>query len=537
MKTLTNNTLFALVLILIGLQGCKKEATPIPIPVADFTWAALSGGTIQFTDKSTSAITYAWDFGDGKTSTEKSPKYVYGFNGTYLAKLTVTNATGNNSIEKTVTVTNGTNPVLTADFSFALLANGDVQFTNKSTGGTGTKTYKWDFGYGQTSTDKDPKVSLVYNGDYKVTLIASDGSFGTKTVEKVVAVANGKAVPTASDEFSTAKGTSGGEYYSYRNHFYIFEVTEDNKNVTANIQSADIDVAFYWYDNLGQDLDRYGQFSGPTANRNFTNSKKLNKGKYTLLVVTKNRYEIGKYNLTIRGIDASPVRVASTTLKDNKDFGDGGGGSTNFFSEYLSPRNKLYTFEVLEDNTYVDIDVSSNNADTWVKLFNSLNQSQNLIRGGRRDFQNLKCDKGIYTLLVGTVENLVKTNYNLEINGKVSKLTEKVAKVLKVDDKWSGNLVVVDGRDFSFDNYTFDITEDNTWIEITSISSDVNNRTNIYNSSGQEVSSNPFNTDKICRQTFKVSKGAYKIYLRGFSKSTAAYSMSVIGQVANLKKL
>ena len=126
MKTLTNNTLFALVLILIGLQGCKKEATPIPIPVADFTWAALSGGTIQFTDKSTSAITYAWDFGDGKTSTEKSPKYVYGFNGTYLAKLTVTNATGNNSIEKTVTVTNGTNPVLTADFSFAALANGDV---------------------------------------------------------------------------------------------------------------------------------------------------------------------------------------------------------------------------------------------------------------------------------------------------------------------------------------------------------------------------------------------------------------------------
>ncbi len=512
-------------------QSCKKTA-PDPMPAADFTYSQSSGGTIQFTDKSTSGRAYAWDFGNGTTSTEQNPKVVYGNNGSYTVKLTVKNGTGDNSVTKTVNVTTGKDLPLTADFTFAALTNGDVQFTNKSVSAV---SYKWDFGYGLTSTEQNPKVSFIYNGDYKVNLTVEGKSYDSKTVEKVVTVTNGKALPTASDEYSTTKGTSGGDAYSFRNHFYTFEVTEDNKNVTANIQSADIDVAFYWYNSLGQNLNNY-----PSYSRNFTDTQKFNKGKYTLLVTTKNRYAIGKYTLVIRGIDASPVRVASARLlATGKDFADGGGGMDSYVDRFLSPRNKTYTFEVTEDNTYVDIDVASISSDTWVKLYDNLGQSQNYasIGSGRTPNVNLKVNKGTYTLLVGTVERLAKTNFSLEINGKVSNLKEKIFNSLKADDKWTGN---TSGSypNGSFTNYTVDITEDNTYMDVIATSSNADNYLVIMNSSGKTIAETSLLfSDKSTFHVVKVTKGTYTIQVYATTKSTAAYSILVVGMVANLKKL
>jgi PKD repeat protein len=527
MKTKQIKILIVALIMATLWQGCKKT-DPDPMPTADFSYGTLSAGDVQFTDKSLSARTYAWDFGNGATSVEKSPKVSFVNNGDYTVKLTVKNNTGENSVSKIITVINGKTLPLTADFSFTALTNGDMQFTDKSISAI---SYKWDFGYGLTSTDKNPKVSLIYNGDYKVKLTVESKNYDTKTVEKTVSVINGKALPAVTDEWNSTKGTSGGDAYSFRNHFYTFDVTEDNKTVTANVQSGDIDVAFYWYNSLGQDLN-----GRPSYSRNYTDTQKLNKGKYTLLVTTKNRYAIGKYNLVIRGIDLAPVRVTSTTLKDSKNFAEGAGGSYTYFDAYLSPLNKYYTFNVTEDNTIVDVNVMSNTADTWIKLYNSLGQSLNYIDLSRTPFQIQKLQKGTYTMLLGA-DFATKTDYTLEINGKVEKLVEKVAAVLKISDKWSANLVTTDGRDYSFDNYAFDVTEDNTWIEVVATSADVENRTNVYDSGGVDVSSAPYFTDKVKRQTFKASKGKYKIYLRSAGKSTAAYNLLVVGQVANLRKL
>ncbi len=44
--------------------------------------------TVKFTNTSTNADTYEWDFGDGETSTEQSPRYSWSLSGTYKVKMT-----------------------------------------------------------------------------------------------------------------------------------------------------------------------------------------------------------------------------------------------------------------------------------------------------------------------------------------------------------------------------------------------------------------------------------------------------------------
>ena len=60
--------------------------------------------TIQFTDTSTNANTYFWDFGDGNTSTERNPIHTYQDDGEYVVTHTVTNDFGEASIEQTVSL-------------------------------------------------------------------------------------------------------------------------------------------------------------------------------------------------------------------------------------------------------------------------------------------------------------------------------------------------------------------------------------------------------------------------------------------------
>lgn len=80
------------------------SAPPTP-PVADFSGTPTSGTsplTVTFTDSSTNVPTsWAWDFGDGGTSTSQNPAYTYMSAGTYTVSLTVTNADGSDGLVRT----------------------------------------------------------------------------------------------------------------------------------------------------------------------------------------------------------------------------------------------------------------------------------------------------------------------------------------------------------------------------------------------------------------------------------------------------
>lgn len=75
-------------------------------PVSDFTSSATSvasGVSVTFTNTSVGTIsTYAWNFGDGNTSTSASPSHSWASNGTYSVSCTVTGPLGSNT--KTVSI-------------------------------------------------------------------------------------------------------------------------------------------------------------------------------------------------------------------------------------------------------------------------------------------------------------------------------------------------------------------------------------------------------------------------------------------------
>ena len=82
------------------------------LPVAAFSATPLGGTTpleVTFTNTSTNATSYSWDFGDGNTSTTASPVHTYIAAGTYSVSLTATNADGDDIETKTdyITVENG----------------------------------------------------------------------------------------------------------------------------------------------------------------------------------------------------------------------------------------------------------------------------------------------------------------------------------------------------------------------------------------------------------------------------------------------
>jgi glucose/arabinose dehydrogenase/PKD repeat protein len=103
--------------------AASADTTEGPAPL---TVAFSSAGT---SDPDGDPITYLWTFGDGASSTEANPTHTYGHNGSYAARLEVSDA-GSTSLSSPITISVGSKPVaaiLTPDDG-ALFRAGDAIF-------------------------------------------------------------------------------------------------------------------------------------------------------------------------------------------------------------------------------------------------------------------------------------------------------------------------------------------------------------------------------------------------------------------------
>ncbi|MDO5838816.1 MAG: PKD domain-containing protein [Methanosarcina mazei] len=184
-------------------------------PVAAFSASPSSGKAplaVKFTDESTGAPTSRkWNFGDGTRSTAENPTHTYDKAGLYTVTLTVSNEKGSNTLTKSsyIIVSNALNgPV--ASFS-ASPASGKAPLSVSFTGqGKGAPTeWKWSFGDGNTSTDKNPVYTFNKSGLYSVKLTASNekGS-NTLTKSSYIAVAGISNTPVASFSASPVTGNA-----------------------------------------------------------------------------------------------------------------------------------------------------------------------------------------------------------------------------------------------------------------------------------------------------------------------------------------
>lgn len=119
-------------LMLSFLQACKEDETSVPLAStqANFTYEitelTISEDTthfqVQLTNKSLMAQAYLWDFGNGQTSTEENPVFVYTSSGKYTISLNVTPANEGlhyNKLSKAVTLALGKQVLLFEDFGAA----------------------------------------------------------------------------------------------------------------------------------------------------------------------------------------------------------------------------------------------------------------------------------------------------------------------------------------------------------------------------------------------------------------------------------
>lgn len=142
----------------------------------DFTADVLSGprGTaVTFTDSSIGEpSSWLWDFGDGQTSTEQNPVHTYNRAGLYTVTLAVNGGAGIKVRYDYITITTDFSVDFSADVTLGIIPT-IVRFTPTVTGGDVTR-YLWDFGDGQTSTDRAPIHTYSVYGTHTVALTVWD---------------------------------------------------------------------------------------------------------------------------------------------------------------------------------------------------------------------------------------------------------------------------------------------------------------------------------------------------------------------------
>ncbi len=145
---------------------------------------------VTFTNTSTGATSYGWDFGDGNSSTEENPVHTYADAGTYPVILTAEAGAITSTHQESVTVSA---PVeVTAAYTY-VAEDLTLTFTNTSTGAT---SYGWDFGDGNSSTEENPVHTYADAGTYPVVLTAEAGAI-TSTHQESITV----SAPVGMDDF------------------------------------------------------------------------------------------------------------------------------------------------------------------------------------------------------------------------------------------------------------------------------------------------------------------------------------------------
>lgn len=152
-------------------QATVRVDEPVSAPTASFSVPASvvsTGSVVAFSDTSSNLPrSWAWDFGDGSRSSSESPSHVFEEPGTYTVTLTVTNEGGSSTATQDVIVR--TTP--SANFRFVVTGR-TVDFTDTSW--DDPQNWRWDFGDGNTTTQRSPEHTYEQAGTYTVTLVVSN---------------------------------------------------------------------------------------------------------------------------------------------------------------------------------------------------------------------------------------------------------------------------------------------------------------------------------------------------------------------------
>ncbi len=190
----------------------RLDIDPGAEPWADFSADPTDGVhpmLVQFTDESVGTVTaWEWNLGDGSTSTEQNPSHTYALAARYTVSLTVTGPGGTHTETKLYYIS-AHDPGPEVDF-YGEPRSGNaplgVQFTDQTVIQDEEFFRLWDFGDGESSSDKNPYHVFQEPGVYTVGLLVVEWSGLGEVEEKVgYIVVSGGGPPTC--DFSADETT------------------------------------------------------------------------------------------------------------------------------------------------------------------------------------------------------------------------------------------------------------------------------------------------------------------------------------------
>ncbi|MEM7574102.1 MAG: PKD domain-containing protein [Bacteroidota bacterium] len=159
--------------------------------VADFSFTD-SCGRVSFTDQSTTLLpsvisSWAWDFGDGGSSTSPNPVHDFSGSGPFTVTLTVTDGQGCESVHtETISPGPGLDPqIILPPAPFCV--DEAIQFMGLAPGAI---LYEWDFGDGALFTGQNPIHAYTSAASYTVSLTVTDAFGCQQKVDSLIAVSD-----------------------------------------------------------------------------------------------------------------------------------------------------------------------------------------------------------------------------------------------------------------------------------------------------------------------------------------------------------
>lgn len=147
-----------------------RKSDPVRV-TAGFKASQLSGCSpmaVQFENLSENAVQYSWTFGDGGSSSEKNPSYIFDESGDYPVILKILGADGlEYTAHQTISVFETPKALFEMDDEVELSSNQPVYFYNYS---RGADYYEWDFGDQQYSNQSEPVHYYDIPGNYNIKL-------------------------------------------------------------------------------------------------------------------------------------------------------------------------------------------------------------------------------------------------------------------------------------------------------------------------------------------------------------------------------
>jgi hypothetical protein len=252
---------------------------------------------------------------------------------------------------------------------------------------------------GTSGIDREVSADYKLNpGKHRVVVTADRQAIGTFDLSvSGLAVVRIPSQTLRSDTQNWGPTGGGGSMKTFKNHFYTFDVTDDNYSPDIDLQSSDTDVMLYLYDPQGSQID----FTVFKARTQYL-VKLAKKGTYTVMVATAARSNVGNYELVITGKVDNLKRVESQVTTVTGRWPDK--RIDDIYSFQLTPASSPIDIELWSPdiNAYLELQTSAGSyiVNSGYSAKNQVIVRQDMAKNTYRIKTNTTTGPGNYTLAV-----------------------------------------------------------------------------------------------------------------------------------------